>query len=91
VRAIAASTHTFLVIAARRDTVRAKGEEPGTAPGRAGDGAGDGRETGVGRALPLKPIGHDGDSVALAVIVANKHRAGFELAPGRAVVARQAQ
>jgi hypothetical protein len=27
-------------------------------------------------------IGGDGDGVALAVIVANKHRAGFELAPG---------
>jgi hypothetical protein len=31
----------------------------------------------------------DGDGVALAVIVTNKHRAGFELAPGRAAVARQ--
>jgi hypothetical protein len=28
--------------------------------------------------------------VALAVIVANEHRAGFELAPGQAAVARQA-
>jgi hypothetical protein len=28
--------------------------------------------------------------VALAVILANEHRAGFELAPGRAAMARQA-
>jgi hypothetical protein len=87
VTAIAASTHTFLVIAARRDAVRPKGEETGTTPGRAGDGAGDGGEAGVGRALPLKPIGCDG--VALAVIFANEHRAGFEPAPGRAAVAWQ--
>src|SRR5262249_17385081 len=54
-----------------------------------GDGAGDGREAGIGRALPVKSIGCDGDGVALAVIVAKEHRAGFELAPGRAAVARQ--
>src|SRR5436189_381513 len=36
-----------------------------------------------------KSIGCDGDGVALAVIVANEHRAGFELAPGRAAAARQ--
>jgi len=74
----------------RLGAVRPKGEESGTTPGRAGDRAGDGRETGVGRALPLKSIGCDGDGVALTVIVANEHRAGFEPAPGRAAVARQA-
>jgi hypothetical protein len=89
VRAIAASTHTFLVIAARRGAVRPKGEEPGTTPGRAGDGAGDCGEAGIGRALPLKPFGCDGDGVALAVIVANEHRAGLELTAGRAAVTRQ--
>src|SRR5262249_34489078 len=31
----------------------------------------------------------DGDSVALALIVANQHCAGFELTPGRAAMARQ--
>ena len=86
---IAASTHMFLVIAARRGAVRPKGEEPGTTPGRAGDGAGDRGEAVIGRALPLKPIGCDGDSVALAVIVANEHRAGLELTAGRAAVTRQ--
>src|SRR5438045_3139155 len=45
--------------------------------------------TGQGRALPVKAIGRDGDGVALAVIVANEHRAGFELAPGRAAMACQ--
>src|SRR5258708_3350333 len=82
VRAIAAPTHTFPIIAARRGgtvTLR-EGEEPGTTPGGAGDGAGDGREAGIGRAPPVKSIGCDGDGVALAVIVANEHRAGFELA-----------
>src|SRR5205807_3290721 len=66
-----------------------QGEEPGTTPGGASDGAGDGREARIGRALPVKAIGRDGDGVALAVIVANEHRAGFELAPGRAAMACQ--
>src|SRR5262249_1886183 len=82
---------TCPIIAARRGgavTLR-EGEEPGTTPGGAGDGAGDGREAGIGRALPVKFIGCDGDGVALAVIVPNEHRAGFELAPGPAAVARQ--
>src|SRR4029453_10243147 len=68
----AASTHTFLVFAARRDAIGPKGEESGTTPGRAGDGAGDSGETGIGRALPLETIGCDGDSVAVAVILANE-------------------
>src|SRR4029453_6180898 len=50
----------------------------------------DGRETGVGRALPFKPVGCDGDGVALAMIVAKEHSAGFEPAPGRAPGPRQA-
>jgi hypothetical protein len=70
------------MIAAVRSAVRSKGEEPGATPGRAGDSAGDGGETGISRALPLKPIGCDGDGMALTVIVANEHRAGFEPAPG---------
>src|SRR4029453_18724627 len=37
----------------------------------------------------VEPIGHDGDGVALTLIVANEHRAGFERAPGRAAMARQ--
>src|SRR5262249_59917673 len=36
-----------------------------------------------------KPIGDDGDGVALALIVANEHRAGLEAAPWRAAVPRQ--
>src|SRR5229473_1841790 len=66
-----------------------KGEEPGTTPGRAGDGARDGREARIRRPLPVESIGRDGDGVALALIVANQHRAGFEVAPRRAAVARQ--
>jgi hypothetical protein len=89
-RAVAAPTHTFPIIAARRGAVTSrKREEPGTTPGRAGDGAGDGREAGIGHALPIKSIGRDGDGVALPLIIANEHRAGFEPAPGRAAVARQ--
>src|SRR3979409_2174164 len=75
VRAIAAATHTFPVIAARRGAVRSReGEEPGTTPGGAGDGACDGREAG---------------DLAVPLIGANEPRAGFELAAGRAAVARQ--
>jgi hypothetical protein len=66
-----------------------QGEEPGTTPGGAGDSAGDGREARIGRPLPVKSIGRDGDGVALALIVANEHRAGLELAPGRAAAACQ--
>src|SRR5204862_924710 len=89
--AIAAATHTFPVIAARSCAVRSrKREEPGTTPGRAGDGAGDGGEARIGRALPVEAIARDGDGVALALIIAKKDRAGFEPAPGRAAVTRQA-
>src|SRR5712691_5420338 len=69
---------------------RRQGEEPGSTPGRAGDGAGDGGEARINRALPVEAIARDGDGVALALIVAKEHRAGFESAPGRAAVARQA-
>src|SRR4029450_13746688 len=66
-----------------------EGEEPGTTPGRAGDRAGNGREAGISRGLPLETIPRDGDRMALAVIVANEHRARFEPAAGRAGAARQ--
>src|SRR5258707_11577485 len=69
---------------------RREGEDPGTTPGRAGDGAGDGREARINRVLPVEAIARDGDGMALALIIAKKHRAGFEPAPGRAAVARQA-
>src|SRR5262249_20707206 len=42
------------------------------------------------RALPVEAIADDGDGVALALIVANEHRAGLEAAPWRAAVPRQA-
>src|SRR6266481_3592764 len=66
-----------------------EGEEPGATPGRASDGACDGREARICRALPVKSIGSDGDDVALALVVANQHRAGFDPASGRAAMARQ--
>src|SRR4029453_3273439 len=59
-----------------------EGEEPGATPGRPGDRAGNGREAGISRALPLETILRDGDRMALAVIVANEHRARFEPAGG---------
>src|SRR6266436_9711491 len=69
--------------AGRRCAVtRRQREEAGSTPGRAGDGAGDGGEARIGRALPVEAIAHDGDGVALALIVAKEHRAGFEPAPG---------
>ena len=55
----------------------------------AGDGAGDGGQARINRALPVEAIGDDGDGVALALIVANEHRAGLEAAPSRAAVPRQ--
>src|SRR2546430_3320520 len=87
--AIAACPRPRLMRAVRRRCAVAsrQGEEPGTTPGGASDGAGDGREARVGRALPVKAMGRDGDGVALAVTVANEHRAGFELAPWRAAMA----
>ena len=62
-------------------------EEPRAAPGRAGDHAGDRRETGISRSLPA--LARDRDGVALPVILANQHGAGFELARGRAALARK--
>src|SRR5438128_7780480 len=89
-RAIAVPPRTSLIVAACRCAVtRRQGEEPGSTPGRAGDGAGDGGEARISRALPVESVGRDGDGMALALIVANEHRAGFEPAPGRAAVARQ--
>src|SRR6516165_7952594 len=79
-----------LVAAPRRGAVASReGEEAGTTPGSAGDGACDGREASIGRALPVEAIERDCDGVALALIVAHQHRAGLELAPGRAAVACQ--
>jgi hypothetical protein len=65
-------------------------------PGRAGDGAGDRRQARIGRALPVEAIAHHRDGVALALILANEHRAGLEVAArwpgvvGEAVQVRQA-
>src|SRR5438309_4438588 len=53
------------------------GKEPGAAPGRAGDGARDRREAGIGGSLPVEALAPDRDGVALAVILANEHRAGL--------------
>src|SRR6516164_6386318 len=90
VRAIAALPRTCILIAAGRGAVCwREGKEPRTTPGRAGDGAGDGGQARISRALPVEAIGDDGDSVALALIVANEHRAGLEAAPWRAAVPRQ--
>src|SRR6516164_8269228 len=89
-RAIAVLPRTCILIAACRGAVSSReGEEPTTTPGRAGDGAGDGGEARISRALPVEAIADDGDGVALALIVANEHRAGLEAAPGRAAVPRQ--
>jgi hypothetical protein len=84
-RAGVADPHTLLIVTARRGcAVRSRqSEEPGTAPGRAGDGASDGREARIGPALPVEAIRNDSDGMALALIVANEHRAGLEVAPAR--------
>src|SRR5258708_18141330 len=79
-----------ILIAAGRGAVSwREGKEPRTTPGGAGDGAGDGGQARIRRALPVEAIGDDGDGVALALIIANEHRSGLEMAPGRAAVARQ--
>src|SRR5215831_13116142 len=84
-RAIAALPRTCILIAACGGAVSSReGKEPRTTPGGAGDGAGDGRQARISRALPVEAIGDDGDGVALALMVANEHRAGLEAAPCRA-------
>src|SRR6516162_6109664 len=89
-RAIAALPRICILIAACRGAVCwREGKEPRTTPGGAGDGAGDGGQARISRALPVEAIGDDGDAVALALIVANEHRAGLEAAPWRAAVPRQ--
>src|SRR5437899_6921461 len=89
-RAIAALPRTCILIAACRGAVCwREGKEPRTTPGGAGDGAGDGGQARISRASPVEAIGDDGDGVALALIVANEHRAGLEAAPWRAAVPRQ--
>src|SRR5262249_57772587 len=65
------------------------GKDPGTGRGGAGDGGGEGGQAGISRALPVEATADDGDGVALALIVANEHRAGLEAAPWRAAVPRQ--
>src|SRR5260370_17929037 len=88
--AIAALPRTCILIAAGGGAVSSReGKEPRTTPGRAGDGAGDGGQAWISRALPVEAIANDGDGVALALIVANEHRAGLEAAPWRAAVPRQ--
>src|SRR5262249_52044782 len=81
-----AHLHSYCGVPGRRFL---EGKEPRTTPGGAGDGAGDGRQARISRALPVEAIGADGDGVALALIVANEHRAGLEAAPWRAAVPRQ--
>src|SRR2546428_10445231 len=89
-RAIAALPRTCILMAAGRGAVPSReGKEPRTTPGGAGEGGGDGGRAGIGRALPVEAIGDDGEGVALALIVANEHRAGLEAAPWRAAVPRQ--
>src|SRR6516162_1417822 len=89
-RAIAALPRTCILIAACGVAVCSReGEEPRTTPGGAGDGAGDAGQARISRALPVEAVGDDGDGVALAVIVANEHRAGLEAAPWRAAASRQ--
>src|SRR5207245_4911231 len=79
----------ILMAACRGPVSSREGKEPRTTPGGAGDGAGDGGQARISRALPVEAIGDDGDGVALALIVANEHRAGLEAAPWRAAVPRQ--
>src|SRR5215467_1708019 len=89
-RAIAALPRTCILIAVCRGAVCwREGKEPRTTPGGARDGAGNGGQARINRALPVEAIGDDGDGVALALIVANEHRAGLEAAPSRAAVPRQ--
>src|SRR5262249_32764104 len=87
-RAIAALPRN-LIAACRGAVSSREAKEPRTTRGGAGDGAGDGGQARISRALPVEAIGDDGDGVALALIVANEHRAGLEAAPWRAAVPRQ--
>src|SRR5262249_33292467 len=89
-RAIAALPRTCILIAACRGAVSSReGKEPRTTPGGAGDGAGDGGQARSSRGLAGEALGGDGAGVALALIVANEHRAGLEAASWRAAVPRQ--
>jgi hypothetical protein len=64
-------------------------EEPRTAPGCPCDRAGNGGKAVIRRALLVETVAADGDGMALALIFTHQHRAGFELAPGRATPTRQ--
>src|SRR5436853_2655947 len=67
-----------------------QGEEARAAPGRAGDGTRDRREARVDRPLPIEALAGHGDGMALALVIANEHGAGFELTLARTALARQA-
>src|SRR4051812_34284150 len=56
-----------------------EGEKPRAAPGSAGDDAGDRRQAGIRCSLPIEALACDRDGVALTLILANQHGAGFEL------------
>src|SRR5262249_34254427 len=89
-RAIAALPRTCILIAACRGAVSSReGKEPRTTPGGAGDGAGEGGQALIKPPPPGEAVGGGGAGVALALIVANEHRAGLEAAPWRAAVPRQ--
>src|SRR5438552_9205344 len=70
-------------------TWRDMGGESRAAPGRAGDGTRDRREARVDRPLPIEALAGHGDGMALALVIANEHGAGFELPPPRTALARQ--
>src|SRR6266496_3769773 len=72
------------------DTDTLQGEEPRAAPGRAGDRAGDCRQARIRRSLPVETLARDRDGVALSLILANQHGAGFELPTAGAALAREA-
>ena len=74
----------------RRRQLRPQSEKPGAAPGRAGNGARDRRQARIGGSLPVEALTPDRDGVALALVLANQHRAGFELSTARAALAREA-
>src|SRR5262249_3990858 len=80
---------SFPIAAGRHALWSRQSEEPGATPGRSGNRTGDGGEARIDRTLPVEAIGRDGDSVALALIIAHQHGAGLQPAPGRTAVARQ--
>src|SRR5215211_1201780 len=67
-----------------------QGEEARPTPGRAGNGACNRREARIGHSLPQEAIALDRDGVALALILAKEHRAGFEVATAGTALSREA-